>query len=191
MTLLHVFAPFLVVGALASGCGAGNKGSASSRPAPAADKTTATAIRQLARNGVSIAVPMGWDGRMLFRDAAGSRGVIFQVANFGLPPNEGFEPPRELPPGREDPIKAMDAGDALVTVSSDEASGEPGPATVALADLRFLPADAPRVPRGHALAERSFCNGSRCIRVEADFGRGRPAPTLRNEVDAVLASLEF
>jgi hypothetical protein len=125
---------------------------------------------------------------MLFRDAAGSWGVIFQVANFRLPPNEGLEPPRELPPGQEDPIKAMDDGDVLITVASDEPSGEPAPETVTLDRLRFLPAAAPRVPRGHRIAEGSFCYGKRCVRVEVDFG-GRSDLPLSSAVDAALGSL--
>lgn len=147
------------------------------------------AARRLARNGISIAVPIGWDGRMLFRDAAGSWGVNFQVANFELPPNEGFEPPEVLPPGQEDPIKAMGAGDVLIMVVSDEATGEPAPETMTLDHLRFLPQGTPRVPHGHALAEGSFCYGARCVRVEVDFG-GPPEPTLRSAVDRVLASLD-
>jgi hypothetical protein len=147
------------------------------------------AARRLARNGVSIAVPAGWDGRMLFRDAAGSWGVIFQVANFELPPNEGFEPPQELPPGEEDPIKAMDAGDVLINLVSDEATGEPTSEPITLDRLRFLPEAAPRVPRGHTLAEGSFCYGARCVRIEVDFG-GRAQPALENAVNRVLASLD-
>jgi hypothetical protein len=149
------------------------------------------ADRRLTRNGVSIAVPIGWHGRMLFRDAAGSRGVIFQVANFRLPPNEDFEPPRELPPGQEDPIKGMGADDVLVSVISDEPGGARAPATIALDGLRFLPAHAARVPLGHALAQGSFCYGTRCVQVEVDFGREAPAPARRHQVDGVLASLDF
>jgi hypothetical protein len=124
-------------------------------------KSPVAAARHLARNGVSIAVPTGWHGRMLFRDAAGSWGVIFQVANFRLPPNEGLEPPRELPPGQEDPIKAMNDGDVLITVASDEATGEPAPETITLDRLRFLPYGAPRVPRGHRIADGSYPRGDR------------------------------
>ena len=144
--------------------------------------------RRLNRNGVSIAIPTGWDGRMLFRDAAGSGGVIFQVGNFELPSNEGFEPPQELPPGEEDPIKAMDAGDVLITVVSDEPTGEPAPEPITVDQLRFLPQAAPRVPRGHTLAERSFCYGARCVRIEIDFG-GELEPALTSAVNHVLASL--
>jgi hypothetical protein len=147
------------------------------------------ATRRLSRNGVSVAVKTGWDGRVLFREAAGSWGVIFQVANFQLPANEGFERPRELPPGQEDPIKAMEAGDVLITVVSDEATGEPTSEPVTLDRLRFLPKAAPRVPRGHTLAEGSFCFDERCVRIEVDFGGRATEPTLRGDVDAVLASL--
>jgi hypothetical protein len=82
----------------------------------------------LARSGVSIDVPDGWDGRILFTDAAGAGRLLLQVANFELPANEGFEPPQELPPGEKDPIKGMGAGDVLVIVSTGEPDGEAGPA---------------------------------------------------------------
>ncbi len=152
------------------------------------DVEPTAAGRRLARNGVSLAIPEGWDGRILFRDPAGSGGVVFQLANFELPPNEGLEQPRELPPGQEDPINAMDAGDVLVTVISDEGDGDAAPLPVTLDDLRLLPAGTPRIPRGHTLAEGSFCFGVRCIRIEVDFG-GPPAPDLAERVNEVLTSL--
>lgn len=155
------------------------------REAASSGALQAETTRRLERNGVSVGVPAGWDGRILFRDAAGSWGVIFQVANFELPPNEGFEPPRELPPGEEDPLKAMSASDVLVTVVGDEAGGDQAPATIALDDLRNFS----RVPRGHAGAERSFCYGERCLRVAVDFGARAPDPTLRTRVDEVLSWL--
>jgi hypothetical protein len=148
-------------------------------------QTTAEPARRLERNGVSIIVPAGWDGRILSRDAAGSWGVIFQVANFELPPSDGLEPLQELSPREEDPNKAKGAGNVLVTVVSDEAGGDQAPATIALDDLR----EARRIPRGHTLAERSFCYGEPCIRIEVDFGARAPEATLRAQVDDVLASL--
>jgi hypothetical protein len=144
---------------------------------------------RLERNGVSLVIPAGWDDRVLFRDPAGSSGTILQVANFELPPNEGLEPPRELPPGQEDPIKAMGAGDILLAIVSDEAGGRPAPHTITLDDLRFLPPGAPRVPRGHALAKGSFCFGVRCLLIEADFGGKTPAAVMRSRVNEVIASL--
>ncbi len=143
----------------------------------------------LERNGISLAVPWGWDGRLLFADPGGTTRVIFQVANFELPPNEGFEPPVELPPGQEDPIKAMDAGDVLVMVVSDAAGGGRAPQPITLDDLAFLPAGDPRIPVGHALARSSFCHGTRCFRVEVDFGEREPSPALRAQVNDVLGSL--
>ena len=149
----------------------------------------AAAPRVLERNGVSLTVPSGWDGRILFRDRAGSWGVVFQAANFELPSNEGLEPPKQLPPGEADPIKTLAGGDVLVTVSSDEADGEPAPATITLDDLHFLPTGAAQVPHGHALAEGSFCFESRCLQIEVDFGGRVPASTERRQVNDLLASI--
>jgi hypothetical protein len=153
------------------------------------DESSSDATRRLTRNGVSLPVPTGWDGRVLFLDAAGSYGVIFQVANFALPTNEGFDPPQELPLGQEDPIKAMGAGDVLVMVRTDEPTGEPAPQRVSLDRLRVVPAGTPRIPRRHTLAEESFCYGKRCVRIEVDFG-GRADPALKRRVDEVLALLQ-
>lgn len=145
--------------------------------------------RRLAHSGIAVIVPDEWDGRILYADPAGAAGAILQVANFRLPPNEGFEPPLELPPGQEDPIKAMGEADVLVTIDGYEATGIRPPEAIGVDDLRLLPPGAPRVPRGHALAQGSFCYRARCVRIEVDFGGVAPPADLREDVDRVLASL--
>ncbi len=140
----------------------------------------------LSRDGVAIAVPEAWDARLLFRDHAGSLPVIYQIANFELPENEGFEPPDELPPGQEDPIKAMGPGDVLITVDADEDVGAPASRPIALADL--TPVEGARVPRSHELAAGSFCARERCVRIEVDLGGAAPKHLVR-QVNEVLASL--
>ena len=152
-------------------------------------------LERLARNGISVSVPEGWDGRVMFREPTGRDGVMLQVANFVLPANEGLEPPRELPPGEEDPIKAMGSGHALVMIGEpaswdrtpDPGAGPPAPEPLTVADL--TPVNGPRIPVGHSLAEGSFCFGSRCLEVEVDFGAAHPADALVQRVDDVLASL--
>jgi len=146
-------------------------------------------VETLSRGGVSIGVPDGWDGRILFRDPAGATGLVFQVASFELPANEGFEPPPELPPGEEDPIKAMGGGDVLVTVVTDATRGSPSSGSITLADLELLPPDAPRVPRDHTLAEGSLCTGGRCLGIAVDFGGRPPRSALEQRVNEVLGSL--
>jgi hypothetical protein len=145
------------------------------------------APQRLARNGISIAVPDRWDGRILFREAAGRDGVIFQVANFALPGNEGLNPPRELPSGEEDPIKAMDDGDVLVMFIDGAQAGGAAQEPVTLDELTLI--DGPRVPRGHSLAQGSFCFATRCVSVEVDFGSTQPRGDLVQRVNDVLASL--
>ena len=151
-----------------------------------AEPTPATEARKLERNGISIAVPRTWDGRILFREPTGTNGVVFQVANFELPAQEGLEPP----PTGPDRIKAMGAGDVLISILTDELDGRPIPQAPRLADLTFLPRGAPRVPHGHALAEGSVCLQSRCLAVGVDFGGAPPDPRLMARVDEVLASVE-
>jgi len=148
--------------------------------------------RRLEHRGVSLALPAGWDGRVLFLDPQGTSGLL-QGANFELPPNEGFAPPQELPPGEVDPIKAMTAEDVLITILPCAAlpgtgPGRPAPARISLDSLSFRSAGDPSVPRGHALAEGAFRFGERCLRIEVDFG-GPPSDSLQKRVDDVLASL--
>jgi hypothetical protein len=133
-------------------------------------------------------VPEGWDGRVLFTDAGGEGAVMFQVANFVLPGNAGFEPPQGLPPGEADPIKAMAGDDLLVMVSTDHvaAAGRAGPPRIS--QQSFLARGSPRIPHGHALAEEVACFRGICVRVTVDFA----SPPSREQVDAandVLASL--
>jgi hypothetical protein len=151
-----------------------------------------TGGRRLEHGGVSLDIPASWDGRVLFLDPQGASGLL-QVANFELPPNEGFAPPQEVPPGEVDPIKAMTAGDVLITVVpcaalSGTGSNQPAPERISLDGLAFRAAGDPSVPRGHALAEGAFRFGERCLRIEADFG-GPLGVSLRQRVDDVLASL--
>ena len=143
--------------------------------------------RRLERNGVSLAVPPGWSGRILFREPTGRDAVIFQVASFELPPNAGLEPPPDLGPGEEDTIKAMGADDVLVTVADGEANGAPAPDRVTVAGLARV--EGRRVPGGHSLARRSLCFGRRCVAIEVDFGAPAPHPALVARANTVLASL--
>lgn len=142
---------------------------------------------RLARNGFGLSVPPGWHGRVLFREPTGRHGVTFQIANFALPENSGLEPPRELRPGEEDPIKVMGRGDVLVTVSDGAVGGPATPEHLTLNDLAVV--EDPRVPRGHVLAEGSFCFGARCVAVAVDLGGAEPPDELVQRVNDVLASL--
>jgi hypothetical protein len=152
-----------------------------------ADRHGNAGARSLERNGIYLALPAGWDGRILFREPSGRDGVSFQVANFMLPDNAGLEPPRELPPGEEDPIKAMGENDLLVTIRDDAADGVKAPATITVADLADV--EGPRVPHGHSLAERSFCFAGRCVSVGVDFGSTNPRSLHVESANEVLASL--
>lgn len=136
--------------------------------------------------GVSLELPNGWEGRILALDHPAA---VLQAANFTFPP-VGIE----LPPGEEDPIKAMTAEHALVSVLpcglvSFEEAAQPAPEQLALEDLTFLPAQHPRVPRGHAFAHASLDFPDRCLRIAVDFGGTPPSSKLTDVVNGVLASL--
>jgi hypothetical protein len=137
---------------------------------------------RLEHDGVSIEVPDKWEGHVLSP-------AVLQAANFKFVPAG-----TELPPGEEDPIKAMTAKHVLVTalpcglVTWEEAA-QAAPDDIALDDLTFLAAEHPRVPRGHAFAHGSFDFSGRCLQIEVDFGGTPPEPKLKDTVNAVLGSL--
>lgn len=138
---------------------------------------------RLAHGGVSVDLPAGWEGRVLALDSSS----LLQAANFGFAT-------KELPPGEEDPIKAMMGKHVLVTILpcglvSHEGPARPAPGRLSVAELAFLPAGHPRIPFRHAFASGSFTFGQRCLRIEADFGRAPPALASIRRVDAILDSL--
>jgi hypothetical protein len=176
--------PFAAALLLATACGAAND-----RESPSGE----VAASRLEHDGVSIVLPSGWEGRVGPLDyrvpPLDNPPAMLQAANFELVPFG-----EELPPGEEDPIKAMTAQQALVAILpcglvSFEAPSRPAPERVSLDTLTFMPDGHPGVPRGHVLAHGSFEFSGRCLRIEADFGGAPPRSELKNTVDAILASL--
>jgi hypothetical protein len=141
---------------------------------------------RLTHNGISIEVPPGWEGRILFLDAKGSE-AIFQVANFALPTNKDFEPPRPVI-GQEDPIKRMAGPDMLIAVDTGVDSGRQRSLPVAIDETSFLAPDSPQIPRGHALAKETGCFGATCLRITVDFAQAPPSQ-LVDTANGVLSSL--
>lgn len=179
--------PFAAALLLAIACGsAEDRESAVSADAPgsrgARSLPAGASGQRLERAGVSIELPKGWRGRVL-------EPGLLQAANFDFAPAG-----QELPPGEEDPIKAMTVNHALVTILpcglvSFEEPPRPSPSHLSLDGLTFLPPGHPRIPVGHAFAHGSFELSGRCLRVEADFGGARPRQQLRAAVNDILASL--
>jgi hypothetical protein len=128
--------------------------------------------RVVVRDGVRVQLPCGWHGRVL-RDPGGSA-LVIQFASFRFRVVHGV-----------DPIKAMRAGDVLVTLLRAGVGGRAGRPLVRSAD--FVPRSA-ATPRGHAAARLSFCRSGRCFVLTADFGRP-PSAALVRRVNAVLATL--
>lgn len=169
-----------LAGLLAAGCGAAED------PRSAAAGEAAPGRERLEHNGVSIELPDGWEGRVLALDYPSA---VLQAANFAFVP-VGVE----LPPGEEDPIKAMTDEHVLLAVLpcgivSFEEPPRPAPTRLTLDKLTFLPRGHPRVPRGHAFAHGSFEFTSRCLRIEVDFGAALPPLALKKMANEVLASL--
>jgi len=166
----------LLGAALLAGCGGGGL----SRAGPG----------DLSHGGVSIFVPDRWYGRILFGDPEGVV-AIFQVANFKLGDQQGFEPPKELPAGQEDPIKAMSGNDVLVMVDAGGRFTAVASLPVQITEHSFVSPTNPGapVPAGHAVAEATGCFNHRSLFITVDFAT-RPAPNdLLDSANAVLASL--
>jgi hypothetical protein len=141
--------------------------------------------RVLEHDGISLQLPAGWKGRVLALDYPSG---VMQAANFE------FAASTVLPPGQEDPIKAMTSAHVLVSIApcgivSFEEAPRPPPQRITLDALTFFPAGHPFVPADHALAHAAFQFDNRCLRVEVDFGAARPSSELRQTVDDVLGSL--
>lgn len=144
---------------------------------------------RLIHNGISLAVPEAWHGRILYLDPDG-KDAIFQVANFELPPNSGFDPPQELPPGSEDPIKSMSTSDILVSVATAGTYGPAASLPPQISEAAFVPpTDSPPTPRGHQLAHEAGCFDGRCIDVTVDFGTRPPAADQIRAANDVLRTL--
>lgn len=162
-------------------CGAGSDAGVSPSSAPAG--------QSLRHGPISISIPAGWSGRVLFTDPQGTDAIL-QVANFELPSNQGFEPPRELPPGQEDPIKAMSGDDVLIMVETGATTGLERSLPPRITDSWFLASNSTRVPRNHAVAVESGCFVNHCLRITADFAT-RPAESQLKSANDVLASLSI
>jgi hypothetical protein len=134
-------------------------------------------------------VPGHWYGRILFADAHGVV-AIFQVANFKLADQQGFEPPKELPAGQEDPIKAMSGDDVLVGVEAGGRCTSSGTLPVQMTRRSFLPPNDAQVPAGHGLAEATGCFDHRSLFVTVDFATRPARPRVLRAANAVLASLK-
>jgi hypothetical protein len=141
--------------------------------------------RLIEHDGISLQLPAGWKARVLALDYPSA---VMQAANFE------FATSTVLPPGEEDPIKAMTSAHVLVSIApcgivSFEESPRPPPQRVTLDALMFFPAGHPLIPVGHALAHAAFQFDDGCVRIEVDFGAEEPSVELTRVVDDVLGSL--
>jgi hypothetical protein len=159
----------LLGAALLAGCGGGGL----SRAGPG----------DLSHGGVSIFVPDRWYGRILFGDPEGVV-AIFQVANF--------EPPKELPAGQEDPIKAMSGGDVLVGVQAGGRCTSAGSLPVRITARSFVPSNGTvvPVPGGHAVAFESACINDHHLSITVDFAIRPARKNVLRSANAVLATLK-
>jgi hypothetical protein len=186
MRRLRAAALVLILAFVAVSCSGGrSRPQADSQPVDTAPDEVGAAA--LSHGGIAIDVPDGWDGRVLFLDPQGTRGLL-QVANFELPPNEGFESSVELPEGERDSIKAMTNGDVLIAVMEAGRGAAPGSLPVSIRASDFLPHGSPEIPRGHALARRAVCLQEGCVRIEVDFGSA-PDQIALGDVGRVLSTL--
>jgi hypothetical protein len=123
----------------------------------------------------------GFDGRaFVVRQSPRVRLPTLQVGTFKFSPTH-----------REDPIKGMRPGDSLLTIAERvRCALVAGGGTAELSRDDFLASTSPRVPVGHAVAERGYSSKNRRFEITADFaGRQRLTPRL-NRVDGILTTLD-
>jgi hypothetical protein len=143
----------------------------------------------LSHGGVSLAVPSGWSGRILFTDREGT-GAVFEVANFKLASQIGLEPPKEVPAGHEDRIKGMAGDDLLIVIETSRGdTSQHLPIRITKTSLNTVDSVAVPVPAGHAVGREAGCLNRKCVSITVDFARPPPAYLLRSAND-VLASLK-
>ena len=78
------------------------------------------------------------------------------------------------------------AGVLITLAAAGSGKTELGQVSIGASD--FLP-PGPKIPRGHALAERSFCLRERCFDLTVDFATAPPDPAVIEDVNAVLSTV--
>src|SRR3989304_9618916 len=78
------------------------------------------------------------------------------------------------------------AGVLITLAAAGSGKTELGQVSIGASD--FLP-PGPKIPRGHALAERSFCLQERCFDLTVDFASSPPDPAVIEDVNTVLSTL--
>jgi hypothetical protein len=144
---------------------------------------TSAPKQRLAKAGLRIVLPRGWQGRIV-RAERGFPDPAIEAANFPLAP---VRAPVVVP----SPTGLTRSQVRLVLLQVGNPPGRRFPPTRRIRPLS--PADfalrLPEVPPGHAFARRHFSQGGRSFSLMVEFG-ARPAPQdLLRETDRFLASL--
>jgi len=148
-------------------------------------------VDKLARSGLEIDLPDGWDGRIYRREAEADATTrrAMHVANFALPPNLGDYATAA--------VERMQAGDVFVALiefdpsSADQGlfktQGLPG----ALGADAFSPTAMPRAIPGRTGTQHFFSSGGRafCLYVVLGSHTGRAA--LLPLVNAVVGTIKI
>jgi hypothetical protein len=146
---------------------------------------TGAAKERLAKAGLRVVIPRGWQGRIVRADRGFSSPAI-EAANFRLAPVSASVVVPSPTGLRRSQVR-------LVLLEVGNRPGRRFPMTRRIGPLS--PADfafrVPAVPAGHAFARRHFSQGGRSFSLMVEFG-ARPAPEgLLRVVDELLASLRI
>jgi hypothetical protein len=192
-TLLPVVALSALISVLAQACGGQNF--SERRTAPALAERAAT--RAIELDGLGIEIPLGWDG-YLHRVGPGDSQPVIWVANVPFveqASNGGFPHAtlEQLPPTGI-VIEAVAAPATGPRRSLPFTGGTPAALKppLALADGYFLATAYEGQPSSHVstqIIEGQL--GGRSIYVQVYFGSSRPAQGMRDDTDAVLASVSL
>src|SRR6266516_2881777 len=146
---------------------------------------TGAANERLAKAGLRVVIPRGWQGRIVRADR-GFPSPAIEAANFRLAPVSASV----VVPNAAGLTRSQVR---LVLLEVGNPPGRRFPPTRRIRPL--LPADfafrLPEVAAGHAFARRHFSHGGRSFSLMVEFG-ARPAPKgLLRVVDELLASLRI
>ncbi|MBA3366919.1 MAG: hypothetical protein H0U03_14250 [Actinobacteria bacterium] len=169
----------LVLCAVAAGCGAAERHAADAGPE----------TRRLGLDGLSIELPVGWDGFVKRLGPRGDETTALHASNIPWP-----EPLRNLDAGSLRQIQRLPRDGVLISAVAGTRGAESAARSLAppigLADGYFLDDSYEGQPAPHVSTQLIVGRvGDRFLNVQVFFGRNDPDEAMRAEANAVLRTL--
>ena len=141
---------------------------------------------RLARHGLEVHVPAGWEGKV-FRPAGA--GATLHAANFPLPPNDGSFGASAVSEMADDGVfvALVEFSHRLAGRGLFSGDGIPGPLRAREASPRAMQ----RLVRGRAGIQRFFTSGGRAFCLYAVIGSRPSRETLIGRANEILRSVRI